>query len=188
MLKKALLLKFCLLLVSVLFLQNTLAQDYTRWRLPKGTKARLGKGWTSEIQYSPDGTRLAVASSIGIWLYDTQTYQVVNLFIGHTGNVNSVAYSPDGVTLASGSTDTTIGLWDTVTGAHRPLTGHKGSVRSVKFSPDGRMLVSGSGRQGFVCGMSPRAPTSSHLAGIGLMPILSHSARMGEHWQVGLGE
>lgn len=30
--------------VILLFLPNTFAQDYTRWSLPEGAKARLGKG------------------------------------------------------------------------------------------------------------------------------------------------
>ena len=67
-----------LLILFTLFQVNTFAQDYTRWGLPEGAKARLGKGSISgNIAYSPDGTRLAVASSIGIWLYDAGTYQEV---------------------------------------------------------------------------------------------------------------
>ena len=132
-----------LILLTVVSL-NTFAQDYTQWGLPDGATARLGKGWINEIAYSPDGTRLAVASSIGIWLYDTATGQEVALLTGHEWAVRSVAFSPDGRTLASGSWDSTIRLWDVVTGAHqRTLTGHTGSVRSVAFSPDGRTLASG---------------------------------------------
>ena len=101
-----------LLILLALFSSNTFAQDYTQWNLPEGAQARLGKGWVNEIQYSPDGTRLAVASSIGIWLYDAQTYQEVALLTGHTEWVNSVAFSPDGRTLASGSYDDTIRLWN----------------------------------------------------------------------------
>ena len=76
-----------LLILFTLFQVNTFAQDYTRWGLPEGAKARLGKGRISgNIAYSPDGTRLAVASSIGIWLYDTGTYQEVALLTGHTNS------------------------------------------------------------------------------------------------------
>ena len=70
------------------------------------------KGEINEIAYSPDGTRLAVASSIGIWIYNAQTGQELDLLTGHTGRVNSVAFSPDGRTLASGSRDGTVLLWE----------------------------------------------------------------------------
>ena len=73
-----------LILFTLGFHINTFAQDYTQWGLPEGAKARIGKGTINEIQYSPDGTRLAVASSIGIWLYDTATHQEVALLTGHT--------------------------------------------------------------------------------------------------------
>ena len=59
-----------ILLLSTLFLTDTFAQDYTQRNLPEGAKARLGKGVISDIQLSPDNTRLAITSSIGIWLYD----------------------------------------------------------------------------------------------------------------------
>ena len=116
-----------------------------QWHLPEGARVRLGKGKLSgNIAYSPDGTRLAVASAIGIWLYDTSTHQEVDLLTGHTAEVESVSFSPDGRTIASGSGDTTIRLWDAATGAHnKTLTGHDASVNSIAFSPDGRTLASG---------------------------------------------
>ena len=134
-----------LLTLLILSTFNAFAQDYTRWGLPDGAKRRLGKGSISDIQYSLAGTRLAVASSIGIWLYDTMTYQEVALLTGDTAWVISVSFSPDGNTLASGSADGTIGLWDARSGTHiRTLTGHTGDVESVSFSPDGNTLASGS--------------------------------------------
>ena len=45
--------------------------------------------------------------------------------------------------VASGSFDSTVRLWDAVTGACvRTLKGHGDSVWSVRFSPDGRRLAS----------------------------------------------
>ena len=72
------------LILFALLSLNSFAQDYTQWGLPEGARARLGKGNISELQYSPDGARLAVATSIGIWLYDTATHQEVALLTGHT--------------------------------------------------------------------------------------------------------
>ena len=171
-----------LIFVTLLFLSDTFAQDYTRWGLPEGAKARLGKGWISgNIAYSPDGTRLAVASSIGIWLYDTGTYQEVALLTGHTNRVYSVAFSPDGNTLASGggSQDmTSLRLWDVTTGqSTATLTGHEWVVYSVAFSPDGNTLASGSVFPS-AYGMSSRVNTSRHSPGIRIRSGALRSARM----------
>ena len=134
------------LILLSLFSLNTFAQDYTQWGLPEGAKMRLGKGRLSgSISYSPDGTRLAVASDIGIWLYDTATHQEVALLTGHTYRLTIVAFSPDGQTIAGASRDNTILLWDAHTGAlKQTLKGHTYEVYSVAFSPDGQTIASAS--------------------------------------------
>ena len=81
-----------LLILFTLFSLNTFAQDYfATGNLPEGAKVRLGKGRIYDIAYSPDGTRLVVAGSIGIWLYDTATHQEIALLTGHT-DLGSLAY------------------------------------------------------------------------------------------------
>ena len=138
---------FTLFLISTLYLPNTFAQDYTQWHLPDGAKARFGNGRPTEgIAFSPDGTRLAVGSKLGIWIYDSRTYKELALLIGHSGNITTIAFSPDSTRLASGSWDNTIRLWDVTTGQHlKTLEGHKWSLYSIAFSPDGQTLVSGGG-------------------------------------------
>ena len=121
-----------------------LAQDTQQWNLSKGAKARFGKGWINEIKYSPDGIKLAVASSIGIWIYDAQTGEELDLYTGHTGPVNSVAFSPDGSTLASGSEDNAIRFWDVNTGTHLHIIRGSITVPSLAYSPDGNRIISGS--------------------------------------------
>ena len=150
--------QFSILIVLVilsLFSLNLFAQSYTQFSLPDGAKARFGKGYISgNVAYSPDGTRLAVASSIGIWLYDTATHQEVALLTGHKWIVTCVAFSPDSSTLASGSGDegdtaigdSTVRLWDAVTGQQKAiLTTGTGGVYDVAFSPDGGTLAGAAG-------------------------------------------
>jgi WD40 repeat protein len=59
----------------------------------------LGKGSARDVAWSPDGKLMAVTSSIGVDLYDTQTWQMVKT-IPETGfgdqSINSTAFSRDG--------------------------------------------------------------------------------------------
>ena len=71
-----------------------------------GCCCRFGKGEIRDITYSPDGSRLAVAGSLGIWIYDAGSGKELALLIGHTAHIGSVAYSPDGKTIAGGFTAT----------------------------------------------------------------------------------
>ena len=136
---------FCTLILLSLIATTAFAQHSPQWGLPEGVRARLGKGVVGDARYSTDGSRLAVASGIGIWLYDTTTHQEVALLQGHSGGVLCVAFSPNGKTLASGSRDNTARLWDAVTGEPlRILPGHDRDVLSVAFSPDSRRLATGS--------------------------------------------
>lgn len=90
-----------------------------------------------------------MASGAGIWIYDTQTGEELNLFVGHTNKddiATDISFSPDGLLLASvGGEDKNIRIWNTTTGKTiRTLTLNRGSVRGVSFSPDGLTIASGS--------------------------------------------
>ena len=87
---------------TLFFSSNSFAQDSPQWHLPEGATARLGKGWLYEIQYSPDGTRLAAAGSLGVWIYDAATDEEIALFTGYGYSVSALTYSPDGSMLAGG--------------------------------------------------------------------------------------
>ncbi|MYF98393.1 WD40 repeat domain-containing protein, partial [Candidatus Poribacteria bacterium] len=106
-----------MLIVSTLYLPSTFAQDYTRWVLPRGVKTRFGKGYVNDIQYSQDSSIFAVATSIGIWIYDANTFQELILLTDYSYGSNkvfgadSISFSEDGQTLASG-TSGDITLWD----------------------------------------------------------------------------
>jgi len=140
---------FMIVLLSTLTFNLTLsdAELSDQWHLPNGARARMNKGQINGIAYSPDGSRFAVASSIGAWVYDTATNGEIALVGAHTSWIHSVSFSPDGSTLATGNSDGTIRLWDAETGALRNALPAQGApVRSVSFSPDGNTLAAASGR------------------------------------------
>ena len=123
---------------------SNIAEDITQWHLPEKAKARFGKGRKRGLTYFPDGTRLVVRSSIGLWIYDAHTGKEVDLFLGDPWDVITIALSPDGHTLAVVS-DKNIRLLDLHTRNQRDvLAGHKSDVYSLAFSPTGEILASGS--------------------------------------------
>ena len=122
--------------------------DYHTWHLPDDAIVRLGKGTIGEsdraVSFSPDGQCLAVASSIGVWLYEVATSQPLILLPSEFW-VHSVVFSPDGTLLASGLDNGRVELWEVETGTKVATFGHRYSrVTSVMFSPDGTLLASGS--------------------------------------------
>ncbi len=136
-----------LIVNSILYLPCSFAQEYTRWNLPDGAKARLGKGGITGMQYSPDGTRLAVSTTIGIWIYDAKTYEKLTFFRGSNspsyGN-RSISFSPDGNTLASiRDSREGIKLWDVNTGTLKKIVTNRFYISSLMlFSLDGRTFAS----------------------------------------------
>ena len=120
-------------------------KDSTKWELPKEAKARLGKGGIKAIQFSPDGTRLAVGSNVGVWLYDVETRKELSLF---AGMCQTLAFSPDGRYLASGGgkyTRTELHVWDITTGHKVSLVDGFSSPAALRFSADSKTLISLSG-------------------------------------------
>jgi WD40 repeat protein/serine/threonine protein kinase len=111
------------------------------------------KGHTNRVisvTFSPDGTRLASASSDGtVMIWDATTGREirtlkVHLELGHYRQCLSTAFSPDGRRLASGGSDGTVRVWDATTGQETlTLRAHDNFCWSATFSPDGTRLASG---------------------------------------------
>ena len=133
-----------LLILFVTYNPTIFSQDYTQLNLPEHARSRLGKGTILDIQLSPDGNRLAISSTTGVWLYDVSTNaRNTHLIRFDTQYTSKIAFSPDSETLATSGYDKTIRFWNADTGEQRlKFDTPDGPFRSMKFSPDSKTLIS----------------------------------------------
>ena len=134
-----------ILLLVAAMLPSSFAQDNTQVGLPEGAIARLGKGGINIMRFSPDGTRLAVGTDVGVWLYDVQDATVDPLFTEIPNFVDTLAFSTDGKILATtGIVGPTIQLWDFET--RRRLSTLQlpkaFGLSKLAFSEDNKKLIS----------------------------------------------
>ena len=61
-----------LVLLTLVLHVSGYAENSGQTHVPEGAIARLGKGGINLIRFSPDGSKLAVGTDIGLWLYDVK--------------------------------------------------------------------------------------------------------------------
>lgn len=168
--------------------------DYTQWHIPNGATARLGKGEVNDIIFSPDGSLLAAATAIGIWLYDVQTGKEITM-LPHLKKVNTLAFSNDGKILAAGESEyqgyeSAVRLWDIETGKKiSSFIGNWKEIKTLAYTPDGKNLVIAGGSKDWTEKIWTWNPTDgihqqnvvdlSHLKGFpGTTLVLSQNGRL----------
>lgn len=134
-------------LLFALFPLNTSAQEHAELNtpIPEGAKLRIGEGALERIVYFPDGTRFAVASSIGVRIYDSLTGKELNQLTdgkSRTTGFRRIRFSPDGKTITTEGLNGTVLLWDASTELLRAsLADDKHSLYKTAFSPDGKVIA-----------------------------------------------
>ena len=86
--------------------------DVTTWALPEGAVARLGRGGIRDMAFSPDGQYFAVASAIGLWLYELPTLFPIALWDTERGMTDSVTFSPDNRRIVTHTFSGDLKIWD----------------------------------------------------------------------------
>ncbi|MGB4980119.1 MAG: protein kinase [Anaerolineae bacterium] len=102
--------------------------------------ARWGQGVANWVAYAPDGKTMAVASSLGVYLYDVQTRTPVRL-IETEYPVNGLIFSLDGSEVATWSSSVTdVGRWRVSDGGLiERLVRLSGSAQFI-YASDGSIL------------------------------------------------
>lgn len=101
----------------------------------------------STLEWSPDGSMLAVGSSTGVCIYDQSLKELAHL---EASDVSLVAWSPDGSRLAAGthkwlsrSTHWRIYIWETKTWQIEKEIPINGWLQVLEWHPDGLQLAAG---------------------------------------------
>jgi WD40 repeat protein len=108
--------------------------------------AQLGQGFLTDVAWSPDGGRLAVASALGVYLYDVNSLAQTS-YINTNGDApRQVFFSPDGTQVAAFlEASETLRYWEVASGQElRALSWTERAapvVSQVGVSPDGATLA-----------------------------------------------
>lgn len=89
------------------------------------------------VSFSPDGKTILTSSADGTArLWDAESGQQVQQFLGHTGPVRSAYFSPDGKMIVTTGDDRSIRVWDTENGKLRQEINNVPEINLGIFSPD----------------------------------------------------
>lgn len=117
------------------------ARVFTIEGFPTGKVFALGGKAVNIAVFSPDGTRVAVASHTTLRIFDLATGAALELR-GHESWILDLAWTPDGAHLVSVSEDTKAMVWDARTGGWlRTFQDHTARLRAVVISPDGTRVA-----------------------------------------------
>ncbi len=117
------------------------------WNAETGTEVRsitvTTRDTPSRLAYSPDGSKIAVAISSRIIVYDTSNGRELFNFTGHTGAITGIRFNPEGNRLLSVSQGDTkkCYVWNMSSGWGTENRNVRGMINGLDLSRDGAILV-----------------------------------------------
>lgn len=110
----------------------------------------LGRGDVRDVAWSPDGQTIAIAGSLGLWLYAPDNLAAEPSRLAEETIVSAVAFSPDGTQIAFGTAEGELTIQEMASGevvyafampaSESPLGN---AIRHLAFAPAGERLAIG---------------------------------------------
>lgn len=104
--------------------------------------AQWGKGNNQDVAYSPNGELLGLASSLGVYIYDSKSLKAITFYPTDI-SVTAIQFSPDRKTFAWGLSNGQIEIHQLTSGSLiQKIEGEPVSVIDLAYSSDGNQLIS----------------------------------------------
>jgi WD40 repeat protein len=131
--------RFFLAFLPMIMIIGNFAGVYAQeFALPNEPLMTLGRGYITNVQHSPDGKYLAVATSFNVELLETQTYQHVRSW---DGRAKAISFSHDSRLLAAAWGNEQLRIFEVESGKARILREAGNYVYCLSFRPDGKLLT-----------------------------------------------
>ena len=102
-----------------------------------------GLGNVNRLASAPDGSHVAAASSIGIFIFNAESLELEK-YIDTRSSITALEFSRSNHMMATGDSDGLVQIWNTQTWEEfeTPYSGHLHTIIDLAFSPDGTRLAS----------------------------------------------
>jgi serine/threonine protein kinase len=115
--------------------------------IPPGAVFRLGKGTIIDSDLSPDGKVLVVATSLGLYVYDTDSLKLMDYF-PIENEVLSLKFSPINPLFVTTDFEGQVSFWNlTDQKPYQTVQVTRKEISTISFSNDGNSLIIGSSDQ-----------------------------------------
>jgi WD40 repeat protein len=116
------------------------------WDLEARDKLMTFSTGVTSLAFDPAGRYLAGGSiTQTVILWDLSLEKKIFELPGHQDRIGAVLFSPDGSWLVSASDDSTVRVWNVLSGALAIARQFDSAIQSLAFSPDGKYLYTGNG-------------------------------------------
>jgi WD40 repeat protein len=105
--------------------------------------ATWGMGQLTDVAWSPDGSKMAVASTSGVWIYAANDFNAPpRLLTENAQRVVSVAFDPAHPNmLYTANGDRSLSRWDVAFGSVTQIGRFDAAIRSISFGTTGQVLA-----------------------------------------------